>query len=108
MMTATVSTAGVAGVDQERPEAGATITPPHAPPNNKREAGYDSDDTLFMPSDRELEAMKARVMAEIDEEQHQANEEMQHEASQTVLGRPVAAATQEEARENAQIIGTVA
>ena len=81
---------------------------PRAPPNMKSEAGYDSDDTLFMPSDRELEAMRARVMAEIDEEQHQANEEMQHEAAQAVLGRPVGAATQEEARENAQIIGTVA
>ena len=78
------------------------------PPNTRTEAAYDSDDTLFMPSERELEAMRARVLRDIHEEQLRANEEMQHEASQTVLGRPVTAATQEEARENAQIIGTVA
>ena len=78
------------------------------PPNIRREAAYDSDDTLFMPSEQELQSMRVRVLREIDEEQLRANEEMQYEASQTVLGRPVAAATQEEARENAQIIGTVA
>ena len=77
-----------------------------APPNIRREAAYDSDETLFMPSEIELEERKALVIQEIKEEQLRANEEMQQSAARTAPERRATAATRKES-DNAQIIGTV-